>query len=61
MRTRDEITFRMRRIAAEAERARLAGPQPRLRQQVGHMLIAIGRAVGGPGAEATGRRAIRVP
>jgi hypothetical protein len=51
----DEVEFRMRRLAVEAHRERLAGPRDGLRQQIGHALVALGRAIHGIEPESTGR------
>jgi hypothetical protein len=42
-----EIDFRMRRLEAEANCERLAGPRDGIRQHLGHALIALGRAIHG--------------
>jgi hypothetical protein len=43
----DEIDFRMRRLASEAHRERLAGRRDGPRQLIGHALMALGRAIHG--------------
>ena len=42
-----EIDFRMRRLKAEADQERLAGPRDGFRQHLGHALMALGRAIHG--------------
>lgn len=54
----DEIEFRMRRLAAEADHARLATQRDGVRQRLGHGLMALGRVVHGIEAEHATRRAL---
>jgi hypothetical protein len=54
----DEIDFRMQRLAGEADRERLAGPRDGLRQQLGHALMALGRAIHGVEPEQRGHPAL---
>jgi len=53
-----EIDFRMRRLAAEAARERLAGPRDGVRQHLGHALMALGHAIHGLELEQAGRPAM---
>jgi hypothetical protein len=53
-----EIDFRMRRLEAEADRERLAGPREGLRQHLGHALMALGRAIHGIEPERAPRPAL---
>jgi hypothetical protein len=53
-----EIDFRMRRLEAEADRERLAGPREGLRQHLGHALMALGRAIHGIESEHARRPAL---
>ena len=54
----NEIDFRMRRLEAEAERERLAGPRHGIRQHLGHALMALGRAIHGIETEHARRPAL---
>jgi hypothetical protein len=53
-----EIDFRMRRLAAEAGRERLAVRRDGVRQHVGHALMALGRAIHGIETEHVSRPAL---
>jgi hypothetical protein len=53
-----EITFRMRRLEAEAHSERLAGPRVGIRRHLGHALMALGRAIHGIEVERPARRAL---
>lgn len=54
----NEIDFRMRRLAAEADRERLAGRREGVRQRLGHALMALGRAIHGLEPEHAARRSL---
>jgi hypothetical protein len=53
-----EIDFRMRRLEVEASRERLAWKRDGVRQQLGHALMALGRAIHGIEADGSGRPAL---
>ena len=54
-----EIDFRMRRLAHEAERERLAGPREGLRAGLGHAIVALGLLVHGIETDQPARPALR--
>ena len=54
----DEVDFRMRRLAGEAERERLTARRAGLRHHVGHAVIALGRAIHGIERERPARPAL---
>jgi len=53
-----EIDFRMRRLAAEADRERLTVRKDGIRQHVGHALMALGRTIHGIETEHVSRPAL---
>ncbi len=56
----DEVAFRMRRLAAEADRERLRGHHDGMRHRLGHALMALGRSVHGIEPDHATRPALHV-
>ncbi|MCU0483310.1 MAG: hypothetical protein MUC54_03420 [Chloroflexi bacterium] len=54
-----EIDFRRRRLALEAERERLAGPREGLRAGLGHAIVALGLLIHGIETEPPAQPAFR--